>query len=287
MPADLRAHIRYPQDLLAIQARMYAAYHMREPVVFYNREDLWNVPPTKGNAAGPSQKADAREGEMAPYYTIMRLPGEWREEFILLLPFTPLGRDNMIAWLAARSDPPHYGKLLLFQFAKGRLVFGPRQIEARIVQDPDIAQQLSLWSQAGAQPVRGGLLAIPIEESLLYVQPLYLAAQRGRLPELKRVIAAYGERIAMEATLESSLQKIFGGGPNGAATASTPAPGVTPAPPGAAAQAPPGAGSRTARALDHFQRAQEHLQRWDWTRFGEELRKLEEILRELEQTAKR
>jgi uncharacterized membrane protein (UPF0182 family) len=273
MPADLRAHIRYPQDLLAIQARTYAAYHMREPLVFYNKEDLWSLPSWKGDGASP--KAGTGGVEMAPYYTIMRLPGERREEFVLLLPFTPLQRDNMIAWLAARSDPPHYGKLLLFQFPKGRLVFGPRQIEARIVQDPEIAEQLSLWSQAGAQPIRGGLLAVPIEESFLYVQPLYLAAQRGRLPELKRVIAAYGERISMEETLEVSLQKIFGDGLNGAAA---PAAGV-------AAKSPPEAG-RAAQALAHFTRAREHLERWDWTGFGEEVGKLEAILRQLQQPAK-
>jgi uncharacterized protein len=206
----------------------------------------------------------------------MRLPDERREEFILLLPFTPVGRDNMIAWLAARSDPPHYGKLLLFQFPKGRLIFGPGQIEARIVQDPQIAQQLTLWSQAGNQPVRGALLAVPIEESLLYVQPLYMAAQRGRLPELKRVIAAYGERIAMEETLESSLQKIFEGGPVDAAVPPT----------GVAAKAPPGTGDPVTQALNHFQLAQEYLRRWDWTGFGAELRKLEAILRGLEQATK-
>jgi uncharacterized protein len=278
MPADLRAHIRYPQDLLGIQAQMYAAYHMRAPLVFYNKEDLWGIPSRKGAspAAGPSKAAGGGEAQMAPYYTIMRLPDERREEFILLLPFTPVGRDNMIAWLAARSDPPHYGKLLLFQFPKGRLIFGPGQIEARIVQDPQIAQQLTLWSQAGNQPVRGGLLAVPIEESLLYVQPLYMAAQRGRLPELKRVIAAYGERISMEETLESSLQKIFGGGPVDAAVPPT----------GVAAKAPPGTGDPVTQALNHFQLAQEYLRRWDWTGFGAELRKLEAILRGLEQATK-
>jgi uncharacterized membrane protein (UPF0182 family) len=276
MPSDLRAHIRYPQDLFAIQARMYAAFHMRQPLVFYNKEDLWSTagppaPPTKS----PAQVSAPDGGETAPYYTIMRLPGERREEFTLLLPFTPVGRDNMIAWLAARSDPPHYGKLLLFGFPKGKLVFGPRQIEARVLQDPQIAEQLSLWSQAGSQPIRGGLLAIPIEESFLYIQPLYLAASRGRLPELKRVIVAYGERITMEETLEGSLLKIFA---NGVVQAAAPATG-------AAATAPPGTGDRTAQALSHLRLAQEHLRRWDWTGFGEELRKLEEILRGLEQAA--
>ncbi|MBI2161476.1 MAG: UPF0182 family protein [Candidatus Rokubacteria bacterium] len=260
MPEDLRAHIRYPQDIFGIQARMYAAFHMRDPQVFYNKEDLWTI---------PARKAEGREAEMDPYYTIMRLPGETREEFILLLPFTPVRRDNMIAWLAARSDGPHYGKLILFDFPKGKLVFGPRQIEARIDQDAFISQQISLWGQAGSLVLRGSLLAIPIEESLLYVQPLYLAAERGRLPELKRVITAFGNRIAMEETLEASLDRIFGGRPPDAA-------------PVAVAREPAVRPGLANQALQHFQRAQEHLKRWNWTGFGEEIRQLEEVLRALE-----
>jgi uncharacterized protein len=267
MPEDLRTHIRYPQDLFGVQARMYTAFHMLDPQVFYNKEDLWTI---------PARKTEGREAEMEPYYTIMRLPGERQEEFTLLLPFTPVRRDNMIAWFAARSDPPNYGKLMLFDFPKGKLVFGPRQVEARIEQDAFISQQISLWSQAGSQVIRGSLLAIPIEESLLYVQPLYLAAERGRLPELKRVITAFGNKIAMEESLEASLQQIFGRAPQAEA-----APRVA-----AAAGAGPGpdAGQQrlAAEALEHFQRAQEHLRRWNWTGFGEELRKVEELLRNLQ-----
>jgi uncharacterized membrane protein (UPF0182 family) len=262
MPEDLRAHIRYPQDLFGIQARMYASFHMLDPQVFYNKEDLWTI---------PIRKSEGRDVEMEPYYTIMRLPAESREEFILLLPFTPIRRDNMIAWLAARSDPPNYGKLVLFDFPKGKLVFGPRQVEARIDQDAFISQQISLWSQAGSQVIRGSLLAIPIEESLLYVQPLYLAAERGRLPELKRVITAFGNRIAMEETLETSLQQIFGRAREPAAAP----------PPGTAVTAGPPGQRLAGQALEHFQRAQEHLRRWNWTGFGEELRRVEEILKSL------
>jgi uncharacterized membrane protein (UPF0182 family) len=270
MPEDLRAHIRYPQDLFGIQARMYAQYHMLDPQVFYNREDLWTV---------PVRKTEGRDTEMEPYYTIMRLPAEKREEFILLLPFTPVRRDNMIAWLAARSDPPHYGKLVLFEFPKGKLVFGPRQVDARIDQDAFISQQLSLWGQAGSQVIRGGLLAIPIEESLLYVQPLYLAAERGRLPELKRVIAAYGNRIAMEETLEASLQQLFGARPGGADVA----PAVAGAPPAAG-----GVPSRLAvEALEHFTRARERFGRGDFAGFAEDLRKLEDALRRLQGESRR
>jgi len=268
MPEDVRAHIRYPQDLLAIQARMYASFHMLDPQVFYNKEDLWTI---------PVRKAEGRDAEMDPYYTIMRLPGERHEEFTLLLPFTPVRRDNMIAWLAARSDPPHYGKLLLFGFPKGKLVFGPRQIEARIDQDAFISQQLTLWSQAGSQVIRGNLLAIPIEESLLYVQPLYLAAERGRLPELKRVIAAFGNRIAMEETLEVSLQRLFG---TAAARDAAPAPGPGPAAPPAPSET---AQRLASQALEHFARAREHFGKGNWTGFAEELRRLEDALTRLRQ----
>ena len=274
MPEDLRAHIRYPQDLFGIQARMYAQYHMLDPQVFYNKEDLWTV---------PVRKVEGRDAEMEPYYTIMRLPAEKREEFILLLPFTPVRRDNMIAWLAARSDAPHYGKLVLYEFPKGKLVFGPRQVEARIDQDAFISQQISLWSQAGSQVIRGSLLAIPIEESLLYVQPLYLAAERGRLPELKRVIAAYGNRITMDETLEASLQQLFG--------ARAPDPEPTPAAAGASGAGAPAGGASSSRAaaeaLEHFNRARERFGRGDFTGFGEELKRLEDALRRLQQTESR
>jgi hypothetical protein len=270
MPEDLRSHIRYPQDFFGIQARMYAQYHMLDPQVFYNKEDLWTV---------PIRKAEGRDTEMEPYYTIMRLPGEKREEFILLLPFTPVRRDNMIAWLAARSDPPDYGKLVLFEFPKGKLVFGPRQVEARIDQDAFISQQLSLWGQAGSQVIRGGLLAIPIEESLLYVQPLYLAAERGRLPELKRVIVAYGNRIAMDETLEASLQQLFGARP----AAASGAPAAAGAPPSAVGIPP----RLAAEALEHFTRARERFGRGDFAGFAEDLRKLEETLKRLQTEGRR
>ena len=201
MPAALRSHVRYPQDLFKVQARMYATYHMRDPQVFYNKEDLLSI---------PVRNVGEEEREMEPYYTIMRLPGEEKEEFVLLLPFTPNNRDNMRAWLAARSDGAHYGKLLALNFPKARLVYGPKQVDARIDQDAYISQQLSLWGQRGSQVIRGSLLAIPIQDSLLYVQSLYLAAEQGSLPELKRVVAVFGNRIAMRENLEDALRALFG-----------------------------------------------------------------------------
>jgi uncharacterized membrane protein (UPF0182 family) len=262
MPEDLREHIRYPQDLFSIQAHMYATYHMQDPQVFYNKEDLLSI---------PRRTVEGREREMEPYYTIMRLPGENKEEFVLLLPFTPNKRDNMRAWLAARSDAPHYGKLTALDFPKAKLVYGPKQVDARIDQDTIISQQLSLWNQRGSQVIRGSLLAIPIEKSLLYVQPLYLAAEQGSLPELKRVIVAFGNQIAMEESLEQSLQKIFGGKPS-----------REPAQPAAPVETAKAGTDLARQALDHFQRSQEMLRQGNWGGYGEELKKLETLLRQMQ-----
>jgi uncharacterized protein len=268
MPADLRRHVRYPEDLFAIQARKYATYHMEDPQVFYNKEDLWAI---------PRRTIEGRDREMEPYFTIMRLPGEQKEEFILLTLFNPSRRDNMIAWLAARSDPAAYGRLIVYNFPKQKLVYGPRQIDARIDQDPIISQQLALWNQRGSTVIRGSLLAIPIDRSLIYVQPLYLAAsEQGALPELRRVIVAYGNTIAMEATLEQSLSRIFGG-----RILQTVAP-PSPAAPGGAGAPPPALDSAAAqRAWDAWTRAQEALKRGDWAAYGSEQKRLEDALREI------
>jgi uncharacterized protein len=265
MPEDLRRHIRYPQDLFVIQAQLYRTYHMQDPQVFYNREDLLSI---------PQRMVGKTATDMESYYTIMRLPGEAQEEFVLLLPFTPNKRDNMRAWLAARSDPPHYGKLVALDFPKAKLVYGPNQIEARIDQDTVISQQLTLWNQSGSQVLRGSLLAIPIEKSLLYVQPLYLAAEQGGLPELKRVIVAFGTQIVMEETLEQGLQRIFGGKPVIVQTPATEA-----APATAAEKDQPDAARQ---ALDHFQRAQESLRQGNWAAYGEELKRVETLLRQMQ-----
>jgi hypothetical protein len=215
---------------------------------------------------------------MEPYYTIMRLPGESQEEFILLTLFNPSRRDNMIGWLAARSDPPNYGRLIAYNFPKQKLVYGPRQIDARIDQDPVISQQLSLWNQRGSTVIRGSLLAIPLDQSLIYVQPLYLAAsEQGALPELRRVIVAHGNQIAMEPTLEQSLSRIFGARLPPITTAVLP----PAAPAGATPTTAPGERALAQRALETYQRAQEALRRGDWAAYGAEQKRLEETLREL------
>jgi hypothetical protein len=271
MPDDLRNHIRYPEDFFAIQARKYATYHMEDPQVFYNKEDLWAV---------PRRAIEGRDREMEPYFTIMRLPGEKKEEFILLTLFNPSRRDNMIAWLAARSDPPNYARLVVYNFPKQKLVYGPRQIDARIDQDPVISQQLSLWNQRGSTVIRGSLLAIPIDQSLIYVQPLYLAAaEQGALPELRRVIVAYGNQIAMEPTLEQSLSRIFGG---------RPAPAVAAAAPARPVPVTDAVGTRAlaGRAWEIWTKAQEAIRRGDWATYGTEQKRLEETLRALAEGAR-
>ncbi len=200
MPKDLRNHIRYPEDIFIYQTFLYSIYHMEEPQIFYNKEDQWQIPKISEGGTDPMVR-----------HIIMKLPGEEKEEFILMVPFTPKGKDNLSAWMTARADGDNYGELMVYRFPKQRLVFGPNQIINRINQNPDISKQISLWDQRGSQVNLGSLLVIPIEESLLYVRPLYLRAEGGKIPELKRVIVAYENRIAMTETLEGSIAQIFEG----------------------------------------------------------------------------
>jgi uncharacterized membrane protein (UPF0182 family) len=285
MPPDLKAHIRYPEDLFLVQAQLYRAYHMDTPEVFYNREDLWQFPrqhaggeavnttPLAGlGPEGREQNARFREvPRMEPYYMIMRLPGEAEAELVLMLPMVPSQRENMIAWLVARCDPPHYGKVLIYEFPKDKLVFGPFQIEARIQQNTEISQQISLWNQMGSRVIRGHLLVVPIENSILYVSPLYLRAATGQLPELKRVIAAYGDRVVMEETLGAALAALFRETAPSAVRPHDKGPSL----PGGATEA------QAREALAHYERAIERLKAGDWSGFGAEfdaLRPLLEVL---------
>jgi hypothetical protein len=277
MPEDLRAHIRYPEEFFSIQAGKYALFHMTDPRVFYNKEDLWRVAQSAARGAA---------APMSPYYTIMKLAevGE-REEFILMVPFTPARKDNMIAWMAARCDYPDYGKVLVFTFPKQKLVYGPQQIESRIDQDPGISQELTLWGQGGSTVIRGTLLVVPVLNSVLYVEPLYLAAEAGGgLPQLKRVIVAYSDHVVMADTLDAALSNIF----SGAVTTSA----APPLPGGAAAPVPgkaPGATASDTQALireanQHYQRALQLQRQGDWAGYGEEVKKLGELLNRLAST---
>jgi hypothetical protein len=200
MPEALRLHIRYPEDFFQIQSERLLTYHMSDPQVFYNREDQWQI---------PQEIYGTKSQPVEPYYLIMRLPTETEEEFILLSPYTPTSRPNLIAWLAARSDGKEYGRLLLYQFPKQKLIYGPDQVEALINQDPVISQQISLWNRQGSRVIQGNLLIIPIEQSLLYVEPIYLEAEKNSLPTLVRVIVVYENQIVMAETLDKALETIF------------------------------------------------------------------------------
>jgi len=265
MPADLRRHLRYPEDLFRIQSDMYATYHMSEPEIFYHREDQWQKPVLSRTGEAPD-----------PFvrHMIMRLPEERQAEFILMTPFTPRGKDNLASWMVARNDGEHYGQLIVYRFPKQSLVFGPAQIVNRINQDTEISRQISLWDQRGSEVVRGNLLVIPIEESLIYVQPLYLRAEGGRIPELKRVVVAHQNQVAMEETLEAGLARLFGGAlkPAGVAAAST-----TPR------LGDGRAADLARRAAESYRRAVEAQRAGDWARYGEELTRLGEMLRQLQE----
>jgi uncharacterized protein len=269
MPADLHKHVRYPEDLFQLQADIYRSYHMDAPEVFYNREDLWQFP------RQPSGVDDAANTRMEPYFINIRLPGETQTEFVLMLPMVPSQRENMIAWMAARCDQPDYGKLIVYTFPKEKLVYGPYQIQALINQNTEVSQQISLWNQMGSRVIRGNLLVVPIENSLLYVTPLYLRAQSGQLPELKRVIAVYRGQVVMEETLGGALAALF----------KAPAPSTEAAPGGATAvpqAVAPGPASDAARAaLDHYKRAIEKLKAGDWAGFGTELDAMKPLLEEI------
>ncbi len=257
MPSDLRRHIRYPRAMLKIQAKMFTTFHMTDPSVFYNKEDLWEIP-------------SYRQQTMDPYFQIMKLPGGAVEEFILLLPFTPSKRDNLAAWMAARCDGENYGKVIVYTFPRDRLVFGPRQIDARIDQDSYISQQLTLWGQHGSDVIRGSLLIIPIENSLIYVQPLYLVAtDKGGLPELSRVIVAYGNNVVMEDTLEAAIQRVFSGGLPGTRVDGEEMSTNKRQP-----------GELNYRALELLRKAREAIRKEDWSGFGKYLNDLEKTLQE-------
>jgi uncharacterized membrane protein (UPF0182 family) len=219
----------------------------------------------------------SRQGERRdPFlrHIVMRLPEERQAEYILMVPFTPRGKDNLASWMVARNDGSHYGQLVLYRFPKQSLVYGPTQIVNRINQDTDISGQITLWDQRGSEVIRGNLLVIPIEESLIYVQPLYLRAEGGRIPEMKRVVVAYQNRVVMEETLEAGLARLFGGNVEAGPAAVTS--------PAAARLSTGPAADLARRAAEVYQHAVEAQRRGDWARYGEELARLGELLRQLQ-----
>lgn len=294
MPAGLKAHLRYPEELLNAQARMYATFHMTDPQVFYTKEDVWTLPTGGQDSAGSSTVPPEA------YYVNLQLPGDTKEGFMLIQPFTPNAKDNMIAWMAAKSDGADYGQVDVIRYPKQQLVYGPRQIEARIDQDPLISQQLTLWSQSGSTVIRGNLLTIPISNTVLYVEPLFLQATNAgnsSFPELKRIIVATGNGVGIGSDLQESLDVAFKlkpgqviggtGTGTGANPQPTPPPGATIPP----ASTPPPAGTPstgqtaqqlTQSALTHYNLSQQALRTNDWATYG---RELEAMKRDLDQLA--
>ncbi len=265
MPQVLRDHWRYPEMLFRVQSQMYATYHMRDPQVFYNREDLWDF---------PKDIIETTQGAMEPYYVLMQTPNSDHLEFILIRPYVPQGKQNMVAWLYADCDGEDYGQMEVFKLPKDRLIYGPQQIEARVNQDTTISQQLTLWDQRGSQILRGNMLVIPIKDTFLYVEPLYLEAESaGQLPEFKRIIAAYNEKVVMAPTLDEALVQLLGASEgysnipdNGTDSGGVPAPGDS-------------LETLAQQALEHYQIGQTCLAQEDWTCYGQEQTALEEILR--------
>ncbi len=283
MPEALKAHIRYPEDLFRVEASVYRIYHMTDVNQFYNKEDVW---------AWPEEFFENQLTPMEPYYVLMQLPDSEELDYVQILPFTPANRENMTAWLAAQSDPDAYGQKLVYEFGKDSLVYGPKQIEARIDQDPIISEQLTLWGQQGSNVIRGNLLVIPIGGSLLYVEPLYLQAVNGRIPELKRVILATSDRVVMAENLGLALAQLFGRDILADANLADLAAGAPPALPGAAATPAAGAeGAAPAEAANlevliahantQYNQAQTYLRDGNWASYGEAVEALRVTLEQL------
>ena len=285
MPPAARRHVRYPELLLKLQAAVYGLYHMSDPAVFYNREDLWSVASEVGLNAQRQQATQVME----PNFVLMTLPGEKTTEFVEILPFTPANRNNLIGWIAGRSDDPHYGAAIVYDFPKTRLVDGPLQIEARIDQNAQLSGQLSLWNQQGSHVRRGSLIVIPVGRALLYAEPIYLQAERSPMPELRLVVLALQDRLAYGPTFESAMAGLFGGAASSLTVAvapSTPsapqAPSSTPAPPAATASADLNTLiAEAARSLTDYQRLTAD------GKLGEAGQKLEQLKRTLEELQRR
>ncbi len=276
MPADLQPHLRYPVDLFWTQARQFLTYHMSDVRVFYNKEDLWQI---------PSEVVQNATQETEPYYVTLPLPNQAEPEYLLILPFSPANKNNMIAWLAARNDPGHYGELVVYEMGRQSLVFGPLQVEGRIDQEPSISQQFTLWDQRGSSVVRGNLLVLPINQSFLYVEPVYLLSEANALPELRRIVTASNTSVAMAETLDRSLRALAQAGIEEVIVDDTPPPDTTaPTPPSAVATPPANPVTLeelVAAANAHLLAAEQAQRDGDWARYGQELAALRENLAQL------
>jgi uncharacterized protein len=279
IPPDLQAHLRYPEDLFSIQANRYAAYHIVVAKDFYSKQDFWALPEDRSGqirpslgAATPLMVGDTQPARMRPYYLLVRLPGESREHFVLVMPFTPNNKQNMVAYMAARADPDDYGKLTLFNLPRSRTVFGPTQVNAQILADPNVAKELTLFNQQGSTVTLGNLLTVPIGNSLLYVQPIFIQASQGAIPELRRVAAFLNNRLGYTANLDGSIAQVLGETPQ------TPGPGP-----------PTATRSRLAQILaqqaEAFRQAQEALDRKDLGAYQRAIDRLGRLIRQAQQAA--
>ncbi len=290
MPDGLRSHIRYPEELFTTQAEVYRLYHITDPNIFYNREDLWEI---------PMEKYRGEEQRVEPYYVMLQLPGETEEEFVLIQPFTPYRRNNMISWMAARCDGENYGEMKVYNFPRGRVIYGPRQIDNRIDQSTEISELLSLWDQRGSNVIRGNLLVIPVNDAIVYVEPVFLEAEAGGLPELARVIVFFDGQVVMAPTLEDGLLQVLGERddppPDDDIIVEEPdvpdeEPDLEPEEPEVDPEEPlperepiedADMEELIQRANEVFEEAQQRLQDGDWSGYGEKINELEEILQNL------
>jgi len=299
MPEALRKHIRYPQDLFKIQSNIYSTYHMDDPVVYYNREDVWAIP--QENYQGSTIPVE-------PYYLMNQLPGEKEAEFTLMTPFTPANRNNMVAWMAARNDGENYGELFTYRFPKDQLIYGPSQIESRIDQESEISRMLTLWSQRGSRVIRGNLLVIPINNSVLYVEPIFLQAESGGIPQMIRVIVAHKNKIIMRGNLQEALTALLKSDKSSAVPeeeikqvqqltgeGQPPVESGQPETDSEAVQGPQSdqaignlnsasSAELISRANQLYQQAQQALQQGDFAAYGETINQLGEVLNQLSRT---
>jgi uncharacterized membrane protein (UPF0182 family) len=274
MPPGLRKHVRYPELLLQMQAQVYGLYHMTDPEVFYNREDLWSVASEVASAGGGEQRAQT----MQPNFVLMKLPNETAAEFVEILPFTPANRNNLIGWIAGRSDGAEYGAAVAYDFPKTKLIDGPLQIEARIDQNAQLSGQLTLWNQQGSHVRRGSMLVIPIGRALLYAEPIYLQAERSPMPELRLVVLALQDRLAYGTTFESAMAALFGEAKPNATVGTSPSQSAP-----ATSTSKPSEPNRNERIAEAAKDLSDYQRLTSEGKLGEAGQKLEHLKRTLEQ----
>jgi hypothetical protein len=278
MPPDLRAHARYPETLFSAQAEIYRSFHMRDPENFYNRADLWDIAKTS------TKQGESTASAIAPTYVVATLPGEEKPEFLLISPFTPANKDNLIGFMSARCDGAHLGELVFEQLSKQNIIYGPMQIEARINQDQNISKDLTLWNQQGSQVIHGQTLVLPIQNSFLYVAPIYIQSSQASMPQLRKVALAMGNRLAYSNTYEQALAELIsdvGGNGAGAQQTATSGTGETQpvsSPPVSNNTVNPDSARTIQQVRDHLQRYRDLSAQGKWAEAGKELEAIQQLV---------